>query len=136
MVKLISAVALLLPLLLPALVAATDLRSGPAPATDDDGGDCRLRWAMRSSSDGSSCLACHPAARQWHGGGRHTVGAPYAEARRRGSLRLRIEEDLPAALVLRGGRITCTTCHDPWSRARRKLAGARAADLCTGCHAM
>ena len=133
MVKLISAVALLLPLLLPARSAATDLRGGAPPAPD---GDCRLRWAMRPSSDGSSCLACHPAAQQWHGGGRHTAGTQYAEARRRGTLRLRIEEDLPAALVLRGGRITCTTCHDPWSRTRRKLAGTRAADLCTGCHEM
>jgi predicted CXXCH cytochrome family protein len=135
MVNLLLAVALLLSLLLPARVAATDLRSGPSPAADGDG-DCRLRWAMRSSSDGSSCLACHAAAQQWHGGGRHTVGALYAEARQRGALRLRSEEELPAALVLRAGRLTCITCHDPWSRARRKLAGARPADLCTGCHAM
>jgi predicted CXXCH cytochrome family protein len=123
--------ALTLSLLLPTWSLASDL-AGPPPERREA---CRLRWAIQGYSDGSSCLTCHADRPQAHAGGRHTLGRSYAEAMERSRLRLRPEEELPRSLVLKGDRITCTTCHAPWSRAPKKLA-ARPAELCTTCHAM
>jgi predicted CXXCH cytochrome family protein len=113
-----------------------------APEEEVAGEACRLRWAIRERSDGSSCRDCHslpdtPAGRimRRHAGGEHNSGVLYEEAVGRGALHLRPVRELPAEIVLVGGRVTCTTCHDPASRARQKTAmPGGVLDLCTACH--
>jgi hypothetical protein len=65
------------------------------------------------------CLRCHPA----DGGGNHPVDIPYDEAARRsrGSLRS-TEEVVRRGLFLADGVLTCTTCHDPRSPWKFKIA--------------
>jgi predicted CXXCH cytochrome family protein len=130
------------PLLAATFAAAVLTVTGIAAPEEVAGETCRLRWAIRERSDGASCRECHslpdtPAGRimRRHAGGEHNSGVRYEEATARGALRLRAVRDLPAEIVLVGGRITCTTCHDPASRARKKTAmPGGVLDLCTACH--
>lgn len=128
----VAVAALSLSLLLPTWGLASSQGSPSDPRTEG----CLLRWAIQGYSDGSACLACHADRPQAHVGGRHTLGSVYAEAIARTGLRLRPTEELPKSLVLKDGRIVCTTCHAPWSKARKKLVMARGIDICTTCHAM
>ena len=87
----------------------------------------------RASVESRHCLACHngsagPAV-PLHDS--HPVDRAYADAwlQRRAGLRA-----IPALeIVLAGGRVTCTSCHDGASSFPRKTALPQAT-LCQGCH--
>jgi predicted CXXCH cytochrome family protein len=115
-----------------------------ASATAAPTGNCGLAWAPRATTDGSNCLSCHaladtPAGRimRRHAAGDHGGGIDYQVARRRGALHLRATEELSSEIVLVGGRVTCTSCHDGASGERKHLATRGGmASLCVSCHAL
>jgi len=114
-----------------ALRAAAGAPAGPTV--------CLLARADRASTPSRVCAACHDGTVAATGvpglRGEHPVGVDYAaaRARRRWSL---LDRPGPA-LVLVGGRVECTTCHDGASGERHHTAlpMARSA-LCLSCHGM
>jgi hypothetical protein len=94
---------------------------------------CELASAARSRHDDLRCLACHDGVTAADGRGlvfSRMVGRDYAVAslRRRGEFR-RLGAGSP--VVLAGGRVACTSCHDGESALPKKLV---ARDVCTVCH--
>lgn len=99
-------------------------------------------------ADSRSCLDCHDgsvASSDIHGrqrgafrDGSHPIGLSYSPASKSGRRsRLRAVSALPAAVQLPGGRVGCTSCHDPFSTLPNHLVLAnRGSALCFACHAM
>ena len=124
---------------LPVLAAVGPGERVAAAAAGDD--LCELATADRAHTRSRSCLSCHDGsiasgrmARAHEGGGSHPVDVDYlaSQARRPG---LRPSGTLPPAVVLVGGRVACTTCHDPRSTERGKPAVTMSRSaLCFGCH--
>jgi hypothetical protein len=97
---------------------------------------CLLRFARRSTTPASRCLACHDgsAARPFDhlSNGSHPVGVSYDAGSARIAL-LRPRAMLPAQVVLVDGEVACTTCHDGRSATPHRVA-LSVGELCTACH--
>jgi predicted CXXCH cytochrome family protein len=110
-----------------ALAAAGARATGESP--------CGLDEAVRSLTSSRSCITCHDgtaASPISLGRNSHPVGIDYATAANGSPGRYASISQLPPAVVLVGGKVECTSCHDGASRRRFKLAGGK--DLCLGCH--
>jgi predicted CXXCH cytochrome family protein len=127
------------------LVGAGFRPSGPRVRAEELGGTCALAGADRARTPAASCMACHDGSaaqgisfqmRSATGAVvlDHPVDVDYASAALR-DRRLVSPAMLPRELVLVGGRVACTTCHDGASRERAHTVRVRA-DLCTSCHRM
>ncbi len=64
------------------------------------------------------------------GGSNHPIGADYRQASFSGGFNP--PSSLPAEMVLPEGKVSCITCHKPFSRKHGEVR--RAATLCTQCH--
>jgi predicted CXXCH cytochrome family protein len=107
---------------------------------------CGLRTRSRWVQTSESCVACHDGAigDVVHAsfpalgagiGESHPVEVAYDEVVVRAPGRYRARAELPRALWLPGGRVTCTTCHDGASSEPARVAMPLAASrLCFGCH--
>lgn len=141
---------LIVALLIGPIPAAGDMSLDPPPRQGAGGREeklCELRTADRARATTRSCLACHdgtvaPAtahdpAGAHRGSGLHPVEIDYDRAAMRAGTSLLPRGALAPALVLPGGKLTCTTCHDGASRLPARTAlpmsGSR---LCLACHAM
>jgi predicted CXXCH cytochrome family protein len=107
---------------------------------------CGLRTRSRWVATSESCVACHDGAigEVVHAsfpalgariGESHPVEIQYDDVAAKSPGRYRARAEVPRALWLPGGRVTCTTCHDGTSaepsRVAMPLASSR---LCFGCH--
>jgi len=124
-----------------ALIAPLARAEGPAAASQAMTTlPCMLRWALRDGSDQASCIGCHdssPGRLKRHAGANHEIGVAYQEASAHSALHLRPAAELPAGIVLMGGRLACTTCHDGASKTRGKVAAfGKRPSLCVACHDM
>jgi hypothetical protein len=103
---------------------------------------CELEGTIRRVTGSVSCLSCHdgsmgpsisPGGTAWSGGvASHPVGIDYAAAANRHPGTYTPVSQLPQEIVLVGGKVECTTCHDGTSTLPRKVAGS--SDLCLACH--
>ncbi|MBI3182985.1 MAG: hypothetical protein HYZ28_12685 [Myxococcales bacterium] len=104
---------------------------------------CELSGVERSSVNSGQCIACHDGSIASHalfssgaGDGSHAVEIDY-EQTRLGSNWLVPGAELPSALILSGGRITCATCHDGASAEPHRTALPMIGSaMCFGCHAL
>jgi predicted CXXCH cytochrome family protein len=98
---------------------------------------CELPVVQRDVTPTAKCYGCHDgtiAPASLHGSGDHPVDVSYEGAR---EVRPQYAMRLPSALVLVGGRVTCTTCHEyrgdasypHWTA--MSMAGSA---LCLACH--
>jgi hypothetical protein len=62
----------------------------------------------------------------------HPVGIDYAEAASRHPNEYAPASQLPPEIVLVGGKVECTSCHDGASSLRFKVAGNK--EMCESCH--
>jgi predicted CXXCH cytochrome family protein len=124
-------------------VLASSFPAGAPPRAA--AGTCELSRVDRRATASARCLACHdgasaavadvgfggPVARD-----AHPVEVDYERARLAGA-RLVPAGELPAAVPLVAGKVTCTSCHAAESaqqdRAALPLAGSA---LCVACHAL
>ncbi len=97
---------------------------------------CTISRADRITTTSAECLSCHDGTVTTSIGESHPYDVDYDGARARSS-NLRPRGALPANLVLPGGKVTCTTCHDGASTEPAKtslpLVGSQ---LCFACHAL
>lgn len=130
-----------------AAAAAVALLGGAvvAGASTPGASACELGAAAREATPSTACMACHDGAagpgvsfQMSPAGGRpgfdHPVEIDYAAASARDH-RLVPPGELPDELVLVGGKVACTTCHDGRSEEPGRVAG-RLVALCTACHRM
>jgi predicted CXXCH cytochrome family protein len=98
---------------------------------------CELPAVKRDVTPTAKCYGCHDgtiAPATLHGAGDHPVDVSYDGARQ---AKPQYAMELPSALVLVGGRVTCTTCHEyrgdasypHWTA--MSMAGSA---LCLACH--
>jgi hypothetical protein len=103
---------------------------------------CELNGAIRRTTGSRSCVSCHdgtaaPAISQGTGSAyagvtSHPVGISYAEAASRHPGTYVPPSQLPKEIVLVGGKVECTTCHDGTSTLPHRVAGE--SELCLACH--
>jgi predicted CXXCH cytochrome family protein len=114
---------------------ALALNAAPQPTLSA----CLLPWVARSRATVAKCLACHdggggPAVSlqyRAHGtGSSHPVGVRYADSA--GRTRLHPTPRSPR-IVLAGGEVGCTSCHDNVGYGPARLA-APPDQLCGSCH--
>jgi predicted CXXCH cytochrome family protein len=105
---------------------------------------CALGRVGRLEATTRTCLSCHDglaapgveyATTRGAGHGSHPVDVDYAQASMRPRARFRPQGALPASVVLPGGKVTCTSCHDGASREKHHTAmPMERSRLCTSCH--
>ncbi len=111
--------------------------------------DRRVRTLGRLDEYSRRCLECHDgvngidsreALGRGHGGSdlkrNHPVGVRYRDNKPRGArTQLRSMHMLPAEVRLPGGRVSCVSCHDPYSQQRYQLTvPIERSELCFTCH--
>lgn len=100
---------------------------------------CELTTPDGRGRSSESCLGCHGGHSASKGAPAlsrtHPIDIPYESSYLRRPSAYRAVGDLPGALRLDGGKLTCGTCHDgaAMNLGRTALPMARS-ELCTGCH--
>ena len=102
---------------------------------------CLLRWVARDKASSFRCMQCHDgtlAAAVSHkitvkAESSHPIEVGYATALSRQVVRP--VGQLPKAIVLVDGKVTCTSCHDGRSREPARVAmSMKRSGLCFACH--
>lgn len=128
-------------LLLPARPARAELWTDDAMARETS--PCALGRVGRLEATTRTCLSCHDGltasgveyATGRGGHGSHPVDVDYGQAAMRPRARFRPQASLPASVVLPGGRVTCTSCHDGASSEKSHTAMPMdRSRLCLSCH--
>jgi predicted CXXCH cytochrome family protein len=103
---------------------------------------CELEGSIRAATSSRSCMACHdgsaakPVPTGWRAFGpvtSHPVGIDYAQAAARHPATYTPASQLPPEVVLVGGKVECTTCHDGASTLPARVANT-SGELCLACH--
>ncbi len=93
---------------------------------------CELPRADRAAAASATCLACHDGSAARGLGESHPVEVDYPAAFARDPDRYAPAASLPPEVLLVGGRVTCTSCHDGASPHRARAV--EPARLCQACH--
>ncbi|GAB4154971.1 MAG: hypothetical protein Fur0037_23480 [Planctomycetota bacterium] len=91
-----------------------------------------------------ACLGCHDgSAAAEHKApavldGSHPIGSVYDESSREGRLsHLRPKADLPPEVQIPGDKVSCVSCHSPFSKKEHFVTvTVELSELCRSCHAM
>ncbi|MCP4589655.1 MAG: hypothetical protein GY842_02830 [bacterium] len=114
-------------------------RGGRTGQLDRDSRRCMGCHDGVSASDSDNTTAWNRGSGSGRDHGRnHPVGVPYSDRRSpRGSVQLRPASLLPKKIRLPSGQVSCISCHDLYSRERRRLAVTiEESALCFSCHDM